>query len=250
MSKETETEQTASDGRSLEDRLDEYFAQFETEEEDDGAEAEEEAAEEFEPDADPSAEDDAPESEDAEEEQDAEEEEANATDTATDDDAEPEGEEPEEEATDASGTAEKANPADAEAEAVQRGILEALHKACPETAEGIQHLSDLSDPPLYLRLLRAGFGAGEAYTVMCKVSETKTAPASEEKETAPAPAEQKNPTESVPLRSTKTHVRSSAPQKSTARDAGMTRSELREARDLFPGMTDRELNDLYRKVAK
>ena len=244
MNNETETEQTASDGRSLEDRLDEYFAQFETEEEDDGAEAAEEAAEAREPDADPSVEDDAPESEDAEEE------EADETDTATDDDAEPEGGEPEEEATDATGTAEKANPADAEAEAVQRGILEALHKACPETAEGIHHLSDLSDPPLYLRLLRAGFGAGEAYTVMCKMSETQPAPASEEKETATAPAEQKNPPESVPLRGTKTHVRSSAPQKSTARDAGMTRSELREARDLFPGMTDRELNDLYRKVAK
>ena len=50
------------------------------------------------------------------------------------------------------------------------------------------------------------------------------------------------------LNGTKKHLRSSVPTGGRAGDVTIPRSELREWRELFPGMSDRELTSLYKKT--
>lgn len=52
------------------------------------------------------------------------------------------------------------------------------------------------------------------------------------------------------LEGTKSHLRSNVPKGASSGKVSMSRSELAQWRDLFPGKSDREIADLYRRAMK
>jgi len=56
--------------------------------------------------------------------------------------------------------------------------------------------------------------------------------------------------EEIPRRNNRTHLTPQVPRAATVAAEGMTDRELSEARDLFSGLSDREIRRLYKKVIK
>lgn len=54
----------------------------------------------------------------------------------------------------------------------------------------------------------------------------------------------------TPKFDTRSHLTSSVPRMARSPMGAMSRRELEEARELFSGMSDRQIEDLYRKVTK
>ncbi len=54
----------------------------------------------------------------------------------------------------------------------------------------------------------------------------------------------------APKFDTRSHLKSSVPRMARSPMGAMSRRELEEARELFSGMSDRQIEDLYRKVTK
>lgn len=110
---------------------------------------------------------------------------------------------------------------DVDYEQLEREDIREIHELFPE-ARGIESITELENPERYAALRDLGLSPKEAYLATGRV---KRAP------------------------DNRRHLSSAVPRGAGAPGGSMTRSELERARDLFPGLGDRELMGLYRKVS-
>ncbi len=102
--------------------------------------------------------------------------------------------------------------------------LQALKGEFPEL-EGLASLLELDNPERYGELRDLGLSPREAYLASSLPKREKTIPYDN-----------------------RSHLRSSVPKSHGGRVDAMSISELREARELFAGMSDAEIVRLYKKV--
>lgn len=103
--------------------------------------------------------------------------------------------------------------------ALEREDLGVLARLFPET-RGLNSIAELPRAERYAELRDLGLSAKEAYLATREVRRTDS----------------------------RSHLSSAVPKSAGAPSGGMTRSELERARELFPGLGDRELQGLYKKV--
>lgn len=107
-------------------------------------------------------------------------------------------------------------------EALAREDAEILASTFP-SLRGITSVAELKNPLRYAALRDLGLSPKEAYLATCE------------------------PTAAYDNRS---HLFSTAQGKRGSAETQMTRSELEAARELFAGLSDREIHSLYKKVTK
>lgn len=113
-------------------------------------------------------------------------------------------------------------PAPIDYEALAREDAEILASIFPNL-RGIASVTELKNPLRYAALRDLGLSPKEAYLATCE----------------PAAAYDN-----------RSHLFSTAQGKRGSAECQMTRSELEAARELFDGLSDREIHSLYKKVTK
>ena len=166
-------------------------------------------------------------------------------------------------ATESSDAAEEA-PENPEVPAEEEAAKEEAEEPRAESAYERQEREDLAvitaaNPGVKLKSLRdlgkreyaqfigmrlAGFTAEEAYKSLA--SSASAAPTVDPVSESSAPTQPEKP---VSKPASKAHLGSAAP-KSFGAPEGMTREELSAARDLFPSLSEREIQSLYRRTTK
>lgn len=121
-------------------------------------------------------------------------------------------------------------------EELAKADLAKLHEEFPET-KAYKHILDLPAEvrTKFAKFRDAGFSAEEAYAA-ANFKGIRAGASSAEAKTA--------------MHESKSHMKSVVPKGSKDNSITMTKRELAEWRDLFPGMSDKEIQDLYRKTAK
>ena len=117
-------------------------------------------------------------------------------------------------------------------EAIRRADLEELHRLFPETSE----YDDISKLPNFKRFgeLRVnGLTAEEAYSASHSGAIKNAAAEKAKKNT---------------LAGTKSHLKSSVPEGAKNDEITISRQEIAEMRELYPGMSDKEIASLYKRV--
>ena len=119
-------------------------------------------------------------------------------------------------------------------ERIAAADLAELHAAYPETRQ-YKHVRELPDEVRrkFGRARNAGFSAKEAYAA-ANPDGIRTTVATAVKKQA--------------QHDSKAHLKSSVPKSSKDTGVKMTRSELLEYREMFPHLSDKEINDLYKKA--
>ena len=127
--------------------------------------------------------------------------------------------------TESSGGGESTDSADGEADAYYEELMESdlseLRREFPELMH-IESLTDIKNPLRYAALRDLGLTPTEAYLA----------------------ARGKN------TRDTRAHLTGGIPKPAGAPTGGMSRTELEGARELFSGMSDTEIQKLWRRVTK
>jgi hypothetical protein len=120
-------------------------------------------------------------------------------------------------------------------EELAKADLAKLHEEFPET-KAYKHILDLPAEvrTKFAKFRDAGLTAEEAYAA-ANPKGIRAGAASAEAKTA--------------MHESKSHIKSVVPKGSKDNSITMTKRELAEWRDLFPGMSDKEIQDLYRKTA-
>lgn len=108
--------------------------------------------------------------------------------------------------------------------AIEREDLDALTRAFPDLA-GMESLTQLGDPIRYGELRDLGLTPEEAYLATAK------------RRPSPRPE-------------TRAHLHSAVPRHAGGSGYNMTAREMSAARELFSGMSDAEIQKLYRKVSR
>ena len=98
-----------------------------------------------------------------------------------------------------------------------------LKKSFPELRE-LSDISELEDPIRYGALRDLGLTAEEAYRATTKRAGTKT--------------------------DNRAHLRSSAPRSAASPNGNISYKDMQIARELFPGVSDAEIQKLYKKVTR
>ena len=106
-------------------------------------------------------------------------------------------------------------------EALMRSDVEALKAQFPELS-GINDVTDLNNPLRYATLRDLGLTPEEAYLATAKRVGVDT----------------------------RSHLRSAHGRNASTSQSAMSQHELAAARELFPGKSDRELQNLYKRVSK
>ena len=127
--------------------------------------------------------------------------------------------------------------------------LAEIRVAFPEQAP--MRLDEMEGYGYFIGLRLAGFSAVESFELLQKRNAANRA---EEKKPAPTdatmlPEDLPTATRTQPTGPTKGHLTSVAPRP-VGGTKGMTREEMRAAREIFPGLSDREISALHRKVNK
>lgn len=121
-------------------------------------------------------------------------------------------------------------------ERIAAADLAELHAAYPETRQ-YKHVRELPDE------VKAKFGAFRNKGLSAKEAYAAANPDGIRTTVATAVKKQAQ-------HDSKAHLKSSVPKSSKDTGVKMTRSELAECRVYFPKLTDKEINDLYKKVNK
>ncbi len=121
-------------------------------------------------------------------------------------------------------------------ERIAAADLAELHAAYPETRQ-YKHVRELPDDirRKFGTARNAGFSAKEAYAAANPDGVRATVATAVKKQAQ---------------HDSKAHLKSSVPKGSKDTGVKMTRSELLEYREMFPGLSDKEINDLYKKANK
>lgn len=122
--------------------------------------------------------------------------------------------------------AEEAEEADTEPdyEALINEDLQVLRSAFGELA-GIKDITELENPVRYGALRDLGLTPEEAYLATTKRRKAEKA-------------------------DTKLHLRSSLPKRVYSKDSEISYRDMEIARDIFPGVSDKEIRRLYKKVTR
>ena len=105
---------------------------------------------------------------------------------------------------------------------IEEDIAE-LKKSFPELKE-LSDITELDDPVRYGALRDLGLTAEEAYRATTKRTGIKT--------------------------DNRAHLRSSAPKGASSPGSGISYKDMQIAREIFPGVSDSELQKLYKKVTR
>ena len=105
---------------------------------------------------------------------------------------------------------------------IEKQDLEELHRSFPHL-ENVKSITELNNPLRYAALRDLGLTPREAYLA-----------------TSEPGARYDN----------RSHLRSSVPKRAAAPAGILTSSELEAARELFSGLSDREIQKLYKKVSR
>lgn len=120
--------------------------------------------------------------------------------------------------------------------------LAAVQAEYPETAK-YGSVKDFPNFRRFAQMRDAGLSPEEAY-IASHSKEATSAVARKAGERAAATAKQKS------LNGTKSHLRSNVPKGTKGESFTMSRRELQEYRELFPGKSDKEIAALYRQTMK
>ena len=166
-------------------------------------------------------------------------------DPETDSDAEPVQKSTSEPAAQADPSGEEEG-VDALIAAKEQRLLAEIYAADPSAEDRIDSIYDLADPERFMKLIKRGYDTADAYALVQMSAKASTPfPSAEHRASAEAEA----PESLRDKQSSKNHMRATSSSMRSAGVSDITESEMRIAREALPGVPDKELRKLYRRVS-